>query len=350
MKFFISRPTDIIFTHRWIFDSSNLLKQIHKWNTQLPWIQSYYALKSNPSEEMVKILSEHNVGFDAASNQEVLLAKKYSNDIIYTNPHTILHEGTPYLKDVRFKVVDDISEIDNLKSVDLLIRMNSCIETANCKFDSKFGCTREEAYEIIHYANKHNLKVRGISFHIGSGGLHNRKKAYLCAYKYAQPVLRYLRSFSNELPILDIGGGLLPNSDLTEILGWTKYVPYEIIAEPGRYYSEPSYHLFTQIISKTKRGIFLDNGIYHELNIYHRDHWEFPLLTHSYDSETKETKEISEYETIKIFGPTCDSYDTLNYARVPKEACVGDWIFLDNMGAYTAAGNCDFNGILGASK
>ena len=155
MKFFLSGPSDITFTSRWIFDSSNLLKQIHKWNTQLPWIQSYYALKSNPSEEMVKILSEHNVGFDAASNQEVFFAKKYSKDIIYTNPHTILHEGTPYLKDVRFKVVDDISEIDNLKSVDVLIRMNSCIETANCKFDSKFWSTQEEAFEIIKYANKY---------------------------------------------------------------------------------------------------------------------------------------------------------------------------------------------------
>jgi ornithine decarboxylase len=351
MKFFLSGPVihKCISKNRWIFDSSNLLKQIHKWETQLPWIQPYYALKSNPSEEIIKILSQHNVGFDAASTQEILLAKKYSKDIIYTNPHTILHEGTPYLNEMRFKVVDDIGEIDNLSNVDLLIRMNSCIETANCKFDSKFGCTREEAFEIIHYANKRNLKVRGISFHIGSGGNHNRKAGYLTAYKYANPLLNYLRSIYNEIPILDIGGGLLASTDLTETLGWTKHLPYEIIAEPGRYYSEPSYHLLTQIISKTKRGIFLDNGVYHELNIYHRDHWSFPLLTHSYDSETKEVKEITEYEDIKIFGPTCDSYDTLNYAKFPKSFNAGDWIFLENMGAYTSAGNCDFNGILGAS-
>lgn len=350
MKIFLSKsaiPTLKPFEQRWIFDEFNLLQQIHKWNIKLPWIKPYYAIKSNPSEEIIRTLAKHNVGFDAASAQEVAVAKKYSNDIIYTNPHTILHEGNVYLKDIRYKVVDHISEIDHLKNVGLLIRMNSCSDSANCKFDSKFGCTREEAYEMIHYANEKNLLVKGISFHIGSGGNHNRKKAYLNAYKYAHPLLHYLKSIYNEVPVLDIGGGLLPNSDLIEILGWTKYVPYTFIAEPGRYYSEPAYHLFTQVISKTNRGIFLDNGVYHELNVYHRDHWEFPLLDYCY---TTNFHKVHDYETIKVFGPTCDSYDTLNYVKVPKELCAGDWIFLDNMGAYTAAGNCDFNGILGASK
>lgn len=355
MKFFLSKlaiPTfmNISFKNRWIFDKPKLLHQIHNWESKLPYIKPYYALKSNPSEEIIKTLSEFNIGFDAASTKEILLAKKYSNDVIYTNPHTILHEGTSYLNDMRFKIVDDIGEIDNLKNVDILIRMNSCIETANCKFDSKFGCTQEEAFEIIKYANKCNLKVCGISFHIGSGGVHNRKLAYLTAYNYAVPVLEYLKNKYSEKPILDIGGGLLSDTDLIETLSWTKYIPYEIIAEPGRYYSEPSYHLFTQIISKTKRGMFLDNGVYHELNIYHRDHWKFPLLTHYYDSESKTINKITEYENIQIFGPTCDSYDTLHYSKLPKKFDAGDWIFLENMGAYTSAGSCDFNGILSASS
>lgn len=347
MKFFYQntfRP----FERRWVFDKDKLLEQITNWESNLPWIKPYYAIKSNSSEEIIQTLAEHKIGFDAASNHEIWIAKKYSNDIIYTNPHTILHEGISYLSEMRFKVVDDIGEIDHLKNVDLLIRMNSCNENANCSFDSKFGCNQTEAFEIIHYANKNHLKVRGISFHIGSGGTHNRRQAYLNAYKYVLPLLQYLRTVYSEIPILDIGGGLLPHSNLLDILGWSKYIPYEIIAEPGRYYSEPSYHLFTQVISKTKRGLFLDNGVYHELNVYHRDHWTFPLLTHKYD--TNELTKVTQYENIKIFGPTCDSYDTLNYVKIPKEACAGDWFCLENMGAYTSAGNCDFNGILGASS
>ncbi len=145
---------------------------------------------------------------------------------------------------------------------------------------------------------------------------------------------------------------MLHNTDLEDALGWTKNLPYKIIAELGRYYSEPSYHLATQIVSKTERGIFLDNGVYHELNVYHRDHWIFPELTHYYDDTTGLINEINvdEYTNIKIFGPTCDSYDTINECKFPLNYEVGDWIFLNNMGAYTSAGKVDFNGIKGASS
>lgn len=352
-KYAINTFSNILFKNsRWIFDKQKLLHQIYNWKIKIPWIKPYYALKSNTSEEILQTLCSSNIGVDAASMNEILLAKKYSNDIIYTNPHTILHEDITNLKHTRFKVVDDIGEIDNLKNikVDILIRLISCIESANTKFDSKYGCTKEEAYDIIDYAHLNNLKIRGISFHIGSGGLHNRKNAYLTAYNYSEPLLYYLKNIYKEKPILDIGGGLLYNTDLTETLGWTKNIPYEIIAEPGRYFSEPSYHLFTQIIAKTKRGIFLDNGIYHELNIYHRDNWNFPLLTHYYDNNKKEFYKIDKYKDLKIFGPTCDSYDTLNICTFPKYFKKGDWIFLNNMGSYTSAGSCNFNGINPASQ
>ena len=355
MKYFLSRMAISTFmrlslNERWIFDKPKLIQQIDTWESQLHHIKPFYAIKSNPSEEMIQTLYERNVGFDVASKKEIMLAKKYSKDIIFTNPHINRHEDISYLKDTLFKVVDSIEEITKLKDVDVLIRTNSCIESANCNFDSKFGCSQKEAFDIIKYARSCNLKVRGISFHIGSGGIHNRKVAYLKAYAYAEPLLEYLATQYDERPILDIGGGLLPQTNLLETLGWTKYLPYSIIAEPGRYFSEPSYHLLTQIISKTKRGIFLDNGIYHELNVYHRDHWTFPLLTHCYDEETNQLTEITQYEIIKIFGPTCDSYDTLNECKLPQQLKEGDYIFLENMGAYTSAGSCDFNGIVAASS
>jgi len=84
MKFFLSGPAihKCISKNRWIFDSSNLLKQIHKWETQLPWIQPYYALKSNPSEEIIKIL------VSASPNQSSLSIygrSNLGNDLIKIN-------------------------------------------------------------------------------------------------------------------------------------------------------------------------------------------------------------------------------------------------------------------------
>jgi ornithine decarboxylase len=347
---YIPKHLPTMLCKKWWFDASNVSSQLERWKSCIPWIQPYYALKSNPSSELIEALTSDDtfpVGLDVASTSEYKLACKYSNLILYTNPH--MHIKDTEMSCNAIKVLDDIGGLERVQGTSILIRMNSGVETSNCKFDGKFGCTREEAYDIIDKAKDKNIKVLGISFHIGSGGTHNRKEAYLKAYTYAEPILHSLRSIYNETPILDIGGGLLSNSDLTDILEWTKPLPYTIIAEPGRYFSEPSFHLVTQVISRTKRGIFLDNGVYHELNVYHRDHWKFPVLMYCYDTETNEMSLVTEYEDIQVFGPTCDSYDTIGICKVPRDLQPNDLIFLEHMGAYTSAGSCNFNGIHSAS-
>lgn len=331
----------------------------------MPWIKPYYAIKSNPSIEIIntlldkKMKTNNAVGLDAASINElkISLSHSVSNNIIYTNPHTISHEKdilSEMLQKVDLKVVDSMCELKKMIKyniqANLLVRLISNVCLANCQFDSKFGCNIQEAFEIIKYAKKHNIKVKGVSFHIGSGGNFKRKDAYKTAIEYAKPVLNYLeKELNNEKPILDIGGGVLYNTDLEDALGWTKHLPYKIISELGRYYSEPSYHLAVQIIAETDRGIFLDNGVYHELNVYHRDHWDFPKLTHYYDTKNGKIEEVKEFKKVKIFGPTCDSYDTINECIFPSSYNIEDWIFLKNMGSYTSAGKVDFNGIRGAS-
>ena len=197
-------------------------------------------------------------------------------------------------------------------------------------------------------AKKNNYQIKGISFHIGSGGDFNRKDAYIKAFNYSKPILDEIKEiFSIEKPILNIGGGLLPNTNLYETLGWTQDLinKYEIIAEPGRYFSEPCYHLACQVICKNKRGIFLDNGIYQELNVYHRDHWNFPKISYLIDNKNITKLNVEDLEEKEIFGPTCDNYDTINLCKIPKNININDWIFFPNMGAYTSAGSTEFNGI-----
>jgi ornithine decarboxylase len=387
---------------RWLFDHNALINQITKWNEELYWIKPYYAIKSNPSPEMLETLTMNNVGVDVASINETEIALKYTSpeNIIYTNPHTTPHEKS-IMKDylttsVDIKVVDSMCELKklieyNIKPKKVLVRINSNIQLANVKFDSKFGATMEDAFEIVDYALLHNMPMKGVSFHIGSGGKFSRENAYKKVISYALPLLEYIKkSLRNgdgdgsgsekELPILDIGGGLLYDTDIKKALLWTKDLPFTMISELGRYFSEPSYHLLTQVTAKTKRGLFIDNGVYHELNVFHRDHWHFPTLTHYYENgkiypigymvETANSDydsnsdgssdgssdccdgriDYNSTEKIQVFGPTCDSYDTLNECILPKNIEVGDWFFLNNMGAYTSAGKVDFNGIYSASS
>lgn len=355
--------------NRYFFDKSALIKQIKKWDNTLPWIQPFYAIKANPCNEMIKtmmnpeICLNNAIGLDSASVGELHLALKYTNlskNIIYTNPHIIPHEKnnmSELLPKINVKVVDNLCELKKIIEyeikTEILIRLISNIYIATIPFDTKFGCTIEEAFEIIEYANKHNIKIKGISFHIGSGGDFSRKDAYQIAIQYAEPVLKHLENnLKDEKPILDIGGGLLYDTNLEEALGWTKEFSekYTMISELGRYYAEPSYHLAVQLIGQTKRGIYLDNGLYHELNVYNWEKWRLPKLTHYYDTNNETIEEVKEFNKIKIFGPTCDSMDTINECEFPNEFEIGDWIFLHNMGAYTSAGKVDFNGIKGASN
>ena len=272
------------------------------------------------------------------------------SNIIYTNPHTIPYEKGDFIKmGIQTKVVDSLGELYKLReygfNADILIRLKSNIHMANCCFDSKFGCSQEIAVQIIEFAKRYGFRIKGISFHIGSGGEFDRKIAYQTALEYAKPILDQI-----EDPIVDIGGGLLYDTDLEYALGWTKKLPYRFIAEPGRFIAEPAYHLLTQVIGVTDRGIFLDNGIYHELNVIHRDHWTFPILKYIYDDNEKTMQKISKFKILHLFGPTCDSYDMIPSVLFPEDyISVGDWIFLPNMGAYTSSTAVDFNGIKSAS-
>ena len=341
--------------NRWIYDKPALLEQANKWSTQISWIKPYYAVKSNPLPYILEDLMNYkNIGLDVASIKETELALKYTaiENTIYTNPHTIPHEIN---KDMEYniKVVDSLCELEllykNKIMCPILIRMNSGVSVANINFNSKFGATIEEAYDIVNVADNYGYEIKGVSFHIGSGGTYSRKEAFQNAYYFnALPVLKYIQRFNKEKLILNIGGGFLYNTDLIDALGWTQILPFKMIAEPGRYFSEPSHHLAIQVIAKTSKGIFIDNGVYHELNCFHRDHWTMPKLVNCINND--EIHDINSYKSDIIFGPTCDSYDTIGSQELPADIDVGDWILLPNMGAYTNAGMVEFNGISGASS
>jgi len=313
-------------------------------------------MKANPSPELLKTIlhkdSQLHIGLDVASIGEAKTALQYipDRDIIYTNPHTIPYEECEYESlGIQTKVVDSVGEIRRIAKYNfckpkILIRLKSNVNHAHCQFDSKFGCSQEVAFQILEYAKQYNIHICGISFHIGSGGDFDRNAAYKTALEYSRPVLDAM-----ENPVIDLGGGLLYDTDLTAVLGWTKDLPYRFIAEPGRYFAEPAYHLLVQVIAITERGIFIDNGVYHELNVYHRDHWSFPKLKYLYDNTDESIKKIDEYRVLDIFGPTCDSYDMIPEVSFPDIGLeVGDWIFLPNMGAYTSAAAVNFNGISSA--
>jgi len=51
-----------------------------------------------------------------------------------------------------------------------------------------------------------------------------------------------------------------------------------------------------------------------------------------------------------LFGPTCDGFDVILEKHMMPELEEGEWILWRNMGAYTSAAGCNFNGFPLAKK
>jgi ornithine decarboxylase len=45
-----------------------------------------------------------------------------------------------------------------------------------------------------------------------------------------------------------------------------------------------------------------------------------------------------------VFGPTCDALDTISLAEQLPELEIGDYLYAENIGAYSAASSTHFNG------
>jgi hypothetical protein len=67
----------------------------------------------------------------------------------------------------------------------------------------------------------------------------------------------------------------------------------------------------------------------------------------SSDDEHVNTKKL--YAST-IFGPTCDSIDVISRSVLLPKLKVGDWLYFQNMGAYTMAASSEFNGFAPSSK
>lgn len=51
-----------------------------------------------------------------------------------------------------------------------------------------------------------------------------------------------------------------------------------------------------------------------------------------------------------VFGPTCDSIDVIARSVLLPKLKVGDWLYFNNMGAYTMAAASSFNGFVPSDR
>lgn len=145
-------------------------------------------------------------------------------------------------------------------SLVLRIRFNS--EKAKYKLGKKFGCDpHNEALDLLHLTQSLNLKVIGISFHIGSSC--EDYESYLGALRVSRKIFNDASKLGFNFRILDIGGGFpgenfdkindfseLINNVLDEEFPVNEFPDLQIYSEPGRYFVESAFILVSKIHSR----------------------------------------------------------------------------------------------------
>lgn len=339
----------------YIIDLNKVKEQYIYWMETLPNIKPFYAVKCNPNKEILLLLESLNCNFDCASKKEIeqiLNIAKEPNRIIYANPC----KQQSYItfaknNDVSLMTFDSIEELIKINKIypnaRLVLRIAVDDSYSLCKFNSKFGCSLDILPEIIIKIKELNATLCGVSFHVGSSC--SNPVVYYDAIKKCKLIYDYALNNHINIEIIDIGGGFTSNKTMFKnIADNIKHAINEFfydininfIAEPGRFFVENSHTLILCVIAKkvldNKINYYLNDGVYGSFNCIYYDHQQ-PLLKSLNNTTTKIKKST-------FFGPTCDSMDVIYKNIDYPELEVGDYLYIDNFGAYTSSPSTSFNG------
>ena len=214
---------------------------------------------------------------------------------------------------------------------------------------AKFGAGLGEAVDLLRAARKCGCRV-GLAFHVGSQCL--EPKAYRVALALVGEVAK---AAGVDLACLDVGGGFPgaylnsaapPLEDfMAEIRAGLKALAFkattEIMAEPGRALAASGCSLLTQVQLRKGRQLYINDGIYGSLAETTQVDIRLPArLIRLNQAPARELLPFT------LNGPTCDSLDVLPGSfELPADAREGDWIEIDQLGAYSNALATSFNGL-----
>jgi ornithine decarboxylase len=238
----------------------------------------------------------------------------------------------------------------------LLLRIITDDSQSICRFSTKFGAPLGEVPALLALAQQLGLNLVGVSFHVGSGCM--SALSFAAAIRSAKAVFNQAEDYGFHLSMLDLGGGW-PGTDggninFPEIAACIRPLidelfpeEIEVIAEPGRYFVAESHTLAVNIFAKRsmKKGedeasflYYVNDGVYQSFNCILFDHYTPTPLVLSPHNSKRDTNKCT------IFGPTCDSMDCIARDINLPELMVGEWLYFENMGAYTVAAASPFNG------
>lgn len=359
-----------------VADLGEVYRQHLRWKRALPRVKPFYAVKCNPDPKVLQLLAALGAGFDCASKweiEQVLNMGLAPERIIYAQPcktnSYVRYVKSHGVKQMTFDNADELYKIAKLyPEAELFLRIMTDDESSLCRLSMKFGAAKETTDGLLATAKDLGLNVVGVSFHVGSGA--SDPMAFYKAVYDAYEVFEQGRGYGFNMKTLDVGGGFCGDTfeDMAATLrdALDEYFPassnVNIIAEPGRYYVSAAFTIACNIIARrTVEGVlpadeksymvYVNDGLYGNFSSIMFDH-QHPVAkvlrtgTRTlYDNNAANACPEGQGTRYSVWGPTCDGIDRITETiSFEHELDVGDWLYFEDMGAYTKCSATKFNG------
>lgn len=319
-----------------------------------------YAVKSNPSEEVVENLVAAGLrGFDCASPFEIDLIRRLAPDaaVHYHNPVRSRAEiAHAVARNVKSWSVDSASELAKLIEMvpvdgcEISVRFKLPVSGAAYNFGAKFGATADVAVDLLRTVAAAGF-IPSITFHPGTQCTDPQAWA-----SYIVEAAKIARDAGVTIARLNVGGGFPSHRlngvspDPEAIFGTIARVTEEafgsdrpmLVCEPGRALCGDGFALAARVKAvRDGTHVFLNDGLYGAM----LEFGQIGVIDRTTVLDPEGNRRTGALEGRIVFGPTCDSVDRLpGDVALPDDLTEGDFVVWQGMGSYSTVTNSRFNG------
>ena len=321
--------------------------------------RSLYAVKANPSPDLLQILWEEGVThYDVASIAEVRLVARTLPGAAICFMHPVKAEEAIeeayFTHNVRTFSLDTEEELEKIvratkgaADLNLLVRIRVSSDHSKLSLAAKFGAQPNEMKSLL-MATRQASDALGICFHVGSQAMTP------AAYAEAMERVRgAIVEAAVTVDIVDVGGGfpsVYPGMEPPPLETYFEVIhkafedlpisySAELWCEPGRALCAEYASVLVRVEKRRGDELYINDGAYGALFDAAHIAWRYPVkLVRPVDSRVKPMQ-------FSFYGPTCDDLDHMTGPfELPGDVGPGDYIEIGMLGAYGCAMRTQFNG------
>ena len=325
--------------------------------------KSLYAVKANPSPDLLKILWDAGVThYDVASLGEVRLVAATLPEATLCFMHPVKAEEAIaeayFTYGVKTFSLDTIEELEKIvratstegvpaADLNLLVRLRVSSDHSKLSLASKFGAEPAEIRPLLMAARQASDAL-GLCFHVGSQAMSP------AAYGEAMGRVRdAIVEAAVTVDIVDVGGGFpswYPGMEPPALETYFEVIhrafealpisySAELWCEPGRALCAEYASVLVRVEKRRGSELYINDGAYGALFDAAHIGWRYPVkLVRTQDSDARDM-------AFSFYGPTCDDLDHMaGPFMLPADVQAGDYVEVGMLGAYGCAMRTGFNG------